>query len=214
MPESALLLGFIGAAFVVIAIPGPSVMFTIGRSLALGRVAGVVSVAGACAASFLLAVVVAAGIGALVLASPVAFLVIKYAGAAYLVYLGIRAILTRRKQVALELDGGRQSLWRVFRQSLVVGLTNPKTIAFFAAVLPQFVDRHASWPAWLQMLLYGLIWIVLGFLSDSVWALVAGSARRWFASTPRRLEMLTAIGGAFIIALGIVLALLPENLGG
>ncbi len=214
MPELALILGFVGAAFVVIAIPGPSVMFTIGRSLALGRAAGVVSVAGTCASSFVLTIVVAAGVGALVLASPVAFYVIKYAGAAYLVYLGIRAIVTRRKQVELELDGRRQPLWRVFWQGFTVGVTNPKTIAFFAAVLPQFVDRGADWPAWLQMLLYGLIWVVLGFLSDGVWAIVAGSARQWFAATPRRLEILTAVGGAFIIALGVVLALLPENLGG
>lgn len=207
MPDPTLLLAFAAASIVLIVIPGPSVLFTVGRALALGRRAGIVSVAGNSVGSLLLAVVVSLGIGALIMASEVVFTVVKLLGAAYLVYLGIRTILGRRAAAATAADAAPQAGRRVFLQALVVGVTNPKTLAFFIAVLPQFVDSGAAWPAPLQLLLLGLCFSVLAFASDAVWALIAAAARTWFATSPRRLETLTATGGAMMIGLGGVLAL-------
>ena len=118
-------------------------------------------------------------------------------------------IVRRRRHADPEGLGGPQPLGTVFWQGFAVGITNPKAIAFFAAVLPQLVDPAAEWPAPVQLLAYGVFWLVFGFASDSVWALAAGSARDWFARTPTRIEALTAIGGGFLIALGLVLALPP-----
>jgi len=208
--NAALLLGFVVAAVVIIVVPGPAVLFTLGRSIAYGRRAGIASVAGVTLASLVLLAVVAAGLGALVTASPVAMLVIRYAGAAYLLYLGVATIVRRKRHATVEFDpASRPPLARILRQGFTVGLTNPKAIAFFAAVLPQFVDPRASWPPIVQLLVYGAFWALFGFCSDSVWALAAGSARDWFARTPTRIEALTAIGGALLVALAVILALLP-----
>lgn len=210
MPDAGHLVAFIAAALVIILVPGPAVLFTIGRAIAHGRRAGIVSVAGVTLSSLVFALIVAAGVGALVMSSPVVSLVIKYAGAAYLIYLGITSIIRRRQHAAIEAgDATGAPLRRIFWQGFTVGMTNPKAIAFFAAVLPQFVDAEATWTAPVQLLLYGAIWCVIGFASDSVWALVAGSARDWFAKTPKRIEALTATGGAIIIVLGVILALIP-----
>ncbi len=207
----ALLLGFVGAAFVIIVIPGPSVLFTVGRALALGRRAGIVSVLATVTGSFVLATVVSLGVGALILASDVVYLVIRYAGAAYLVFLGVQTIVQRRRSAAATMgDSGPQSLRRVYLQALAVSLTNPKTIAFFIAILPQFADPTRPIPVPLQMEVMAVIFAALGFCSDGAWALAAAGARQWFGRSPRRLETLTAIGGAVMIALGLVLALLPR----
>lgn len=206
MPDWPAVLAFSAAAFVLIIIPGPSVLFTVGRALALGRRAGIVSVAGNTAGTFVVASIVALGIGAVISASEIAFTVIKLAGAAYLVFLGIQTIVTRKRTTAAALEGTEQPLGRVFLQAGLVGLTNPKTLAFFVAVLPQFASATSAWPMPLQLELFGLIFCVIAFASDSVWALVAAGARRWFGKSPRRLETLTATGGAMMIGLGGVLA--------
>ncbi|MBO9627686.1 MAG: LysE family translocator [Microbacterium sp.] len=205
MPWSAVL-AFSAAALALIVIPGPSVLFTIGRALALGRVAGIVSVAGNTVGSFVLATAVALGVGALIGASEIAFNVIKLAGAGYLVLLGVQTIVLRKRMAAATLDGERQSLWGVFGQACVVGVTNPKTLAFFVAVLPQFASASAGWPMPLQLELFGVIFCVIAFASDSVWAFLAAGARAWFGRSPKRLEALTATGGAMMIGLGGVLA--------
>jgi len=207
VPEWSSILAFSGAALILIVIPGPSVLFTVGRALALGRAAGIVSVAGNTVGSFILATAVALGIGALVAASEIAFTIIKFAGAAYLVFLGIQTIVRRKKTTAQALDGAPQSLSRVFLQAMVVGVTNPKTLAFFVAILPQFASTEAAWPVPLQLALFGLIFAVIAFASDTVWALAAAGARRWFGKSPKRLEALTATGGVMMIGLGGVLAL-------
>jgi len=188
-------------------VPGPSVLFTIGRALALGRTAGIVSVAGNTIGSLVLAAAVALGVGALIAASELAFTIVKLVGAAYLVLLGVQTIVRRRRMAAETLDGAGQPLWQVFLQAGVVGVTNPKTLAFFVAVLPQFVSLGGAWPAWAQMLLYSAIFGAIAFASDTAWALVAAGARRWFGRSPRRLEGLTATGGVMMIGLGGVLAL-------
>lgn len=198
------LVAFVVASVVIIVIPGPSVLFVIGRSIALGRRAGVLSVVGNALGTVPAVVAVAFGVGAIVAASVAAFTVIKIAGAVYLVWLGIQAIRHRRAGVD-GLDRAPVSTSTLLRQGFIVGLTNPKTIAFFVAVLPQFVAPAAG-AVWLQLLLLGLIFQTLALVCDSVWALVAGTARAWFARSPRRISTLSGAGGVMMIGLGGALA--------
>ena len=131
----------------------------------------------------------------------------KLAGAAYLIYLGVHAFRTRKSLVEAMTSGVKPgSTRRTLRQGFLVGVTNAKTAVFFAAVLPQFVDKGASSPAWAQILVLGLIFILIALCSDSVWAVVAGTAREWFARSPRRLEMVGGTGGLMIIGLGASIA--------
>lgn len=199
------LFAFVLASVVIIVIPGPSVLFVIGRSIALGRRAGVLSVVGNALGTIPAVLAVAFGVGAIVASSIVAFTVIKIAGAVYLVWLGIQAIRHRR-DAAADAVGGPRSSWTLLRQGIVVGMTNPKTIAFFVAVLPQFVSPAAG-PVWAQLLVLGLLFQVLALLCDSTWALAAGTARAWFARSPRRISTLSGAGGVMMIGLGGTLAL-------
>ncbi|BAJ73725.1 putative threonine efflux protein [Microbacterium testaceum StLB037] len=205
MPPIQTLLAFVAASAVLIAIPGPSVLFVIGRSIALGRRAGVLSVVGNALGNIPAILATAFGIGALVASSIVAFTVLKIIGAAYLVWLGIQAIRHRHDHVAAP-SRVPTSRWTLLRQGFVVGVTNPKTIAFFVAVLPQFVDPHAG-AVWLQLLVLGLIFQVLAVTCDSIWAVAAGTARTWFARSPKRLSTLSGTGGFMMIGLGGALAL-------
>ena len=197
---------FVAASVVLIVIPGPSVLFVIGRSLALGRLGGLLSVVGNALGMVPLVAAVALGVGALVAQSVVIFTIIKFAGALYLVYLGIQAI-RHRADAAAAVNGevAARSHWRQLGEGFIVGVTNPKTIAFFVAVLPQFVDFTAgSIP--LQLFELGVVFIVLALICDSVWALAASAARNWFARSPKRAAHLAATGGVMMIGLGGVLA--------
>ena len=197
---------FVAASVVLIVIPGPSVLFVIGRSLALGRLGGLLSVVGNALGMVPLVAAVALGVGALVDQSVVIFTIIKFAGALYLVYLGIQAI-RHRADAAAAVNGevATRSHWRQLGEGFIVGVTNPKTIAFFVAVLPQFVDFTAgSIP--LQLFELGVVFIVLALICDSVWALAASAARNWVARSPKRAAHLAATGGVMMIGLGGVLA--------
>ena len=206
VPPSSLL-GFALASLALIVIPGPSVLFVIGRSLALGRAGGLLSVVGNALGMLPLVAAVALGVGAVVAQSVVVFTIIKFAGAAYLVYLGVQAIRHRRHTaVTHEAVPPRRSRLRILSEGFVVGITNPKSLVFFVAVLPQFVDYSAGSIS-LQMMELGLVFLVLALACDSVWALVAGTARTWFARSPKRVERLGATGGVMMIGLGGVLAL-------
>jgi threonine/homoserine/homoserine lactone efflux protein len=153
-----------------------------------------------------LVIAVALGIGAVVAQSLVLFTLIKFVGAGYLVYLGIQAIRHRRHTaVTHEAAPPRRSRLRILGEGFVVGLTNPKSLVFFVAVLPQFVDYRAG-AIPLQLLELGTVFLVLALLSDSVWALAAGTAREWFGRSPKRVERLGATGGVMMIGLGGVLA--------
>lgn len=199
------LLAFMLTSLVLIVIPGPSVLFVIGRAIALGRRAGVLSVVGNALGTIPAIIAVAFGVGAIVASSIVAFTVIKIVGALYLVYLGIQAIRHRHAHI----PGIQQRPARtrtLLAEGFIVGLTNPKTIAFFVAVLPQFVDPAAG-PVWVQLLMLGLVFEALALASDSIWALAAGTARAWFARSPRRISTLSATGGVMMIGLGGALAL-------
>ncbi|MGW9630047.1 LysE family translocator [Agromyces sp. NPDC055520] len=205
------LLAFTAAAIILIVIPGPSVLFSVGRALALGRVGGLLSVLGNALGLLPLVALVALGVGAVIAQSVVLFTILKFAGALYLVYLGIQAI-RHRKDASAALTGAvaRRSHWRQLGEGFVVGATNPKTIAFFVAVLPQFVSLSSGSVA-LQMLELGLVFFVLAVISDSAWALAAGGARDWFVKSPKRAEHLAATGGVMMIGLGGVLALTGSN---
>jgi threonine/homoserine/homoserine lactone efflux protein len=199
------LLAFAAMSFLLIVIPGPSVMFTVGRALAQGRRAALSSVAGNAIGAYLLVVAVAFGVGALVERSAVAFTVLKLAGAAYLVYLGVKA-WRQHGSLPVTIDGepARGSV-RTLWDGFVVGVANPKTIVFFAAVLPQFVDPAIGHVAG-QMMLLGLIFVGIALASDSAWGLGASAARGWFARSPRRLAAVGRIGGLSMIGLGVTVA--------
>ncbi|MDN4613659.1 LysE family translocator [Leifsonia sp. F6_8S_P_1B] len=201
------LLAFALTALALIVIPGPSVLFVIGRSLALGRLGGLLSVVGNALGMLPLVVAVALGIGAVVAQSEVVFTIVKFAGAAYLVYLGIQAIRHRRHTaVTHEAAPPRHSPWRILGEGFLVGLTNPKSLVFFVAVLPQFVNYSAgSIPV--QLMELGVVFLVLALIFDSIWALAAGTAREWFGRSPKRVERLGATGGVLMIGLGGILAL-------
>ena len=205
MPPLENLFAFAVTAAVIIVIPGPSVLFTIGRSIAFGRRAGVLSGAGNALGIIPAILAVAFGVGAIVAASVVAFTVLKIAGGLYLVWLGIQAIRHRRAHVS-GTSCVPSSPWKLLRQGFIVGFTNPKTLAFFLAVLPQFVDP-AEGAVWAQLLLLGLTFQAIALVCDSVWALAAGTARAWFAKSPRRLSTFSGAGGVMMIGLGGTLAL-------
>jgi threonine/homoserine/homoserine lactone efflux protein len=202
------LLAFAAATSVLIAIPGPSVLFTVGRALAVGRRGALLTVVGGAGGAYVQVVAVALGLGAIVERSAEAYTVLKLAGAAYLVYLGVQAIRHRRLPAA---DVPAVALTaRPMRDGFVVGVTNPKMIVFLTAALPQFVDREAGGLA-LQMLVLGLVVPAISLVSDSMWALAAGTARSWFADSPRRIELLGAAGGVAMIGIGAVVAVSRRN---
>jgi threonine/homoserine/homoserine lactone efflux protein len=198
------LLAFVLASVLLIMLPGPSVLFVLGRSIALGKRGGLLSVVGNALGMLPAIAAVALGIGALVAQSVVVFTIVKIVGAAYLVFLGIQAIRHRRERAMPDQSTAPRSTLRLLAEGFVVGITNPKTIAFFVAVLPQFVDLDSgSVP--LQMIELGLIFFVIALLSDAVWALAAAGARTWFGKSPRRIAALSATGGGLMIGLGGIL---------
>jgi threonine/homoserine/homoserine lactone efflux protein len=200
------LLAFALASFVLIVIPGPSVLFVVGRALAHGRRTALATVLGNAAGMYVLAAAVAAGLGAIMERSEAAFTTVKLAGAAYLVWLGVRAIRHRDDLVGMTAAvTAPRSGWRAAREGFLVAVTNPKGMILFAAILPQFVDRSASdVPG--QMLVLALVSVVIAVVSDSGWALAASGVRSWFARSPRRLSRVGGVGGLMLIGLGIGVA--------
>jgi threonine/homoserine/homoserine lactone efflux protein len=203
------LLAFAAVAFVIIVIPGPSVLFTISRALTYGRRTAVITVIGNTSGVYVQALLVAIGLGALVERSILVFTALKLVGAAYLVYLGVTAFRHRRRlRDAMDARVGAAegiSALRTIRDGFVVGFANPKAIVFFGAILPQFVNRQAGYVP-VQMALLALIFSTIAMASDSAWGFVAGTARDWFAKSPRRLELVGGTGGLAMIGLGTALA--------
>jgi len=205
VPSAEHLLAFLLAGGVLVAIPGPSVLFIVGRALAHGRRAALTSVAGNTTGVVLIVVAVALGIGAVAAASAAVFSVLKLAGAAYLIYLGVQT-WRHRGDLAVALGGGGvPPRRRVFWQGVIVGATNPKVLVLFVALLPQFTDPAAGSPA-AQMLVLGLLFTFIAATLDSVWGLAAGAARDWFATSPARLRRVGGAGGLMMIGLGTTLA--------
>ncbi|MEK7662627.1 MAG: LysE family translocator [Actinomycetota bacterium] len=206
MPPIENLIAFSIAALVIILIPGPSVMFAVGRSLALGKGAGVLTVVGNAIGTVVWLIAVVLGLGAIVASSQFLFYGIKYAGAAYLAYLGIQAFRHRNDHgFDVDATGAPQSKFKTLREGFFVGLSNPKTMVFFTAVLPGFVDVKQG-NVMLQLLILGIIFEVIGILSDSMYAIGAGLARDWFARDPKRIGIVQGTGGLMIVGLAIWVA--------
>jgi threonine/homoserine/homoserine lactone efflux protein len=199
-------MAFALAGTILVIIPGPSVLFIVGRALAHGRRAALASVAGNTAGASLVVIVVAVGFGALAAQSVAVFTALKLVGAAYLVYLGVQTIRRRGDVVARLGEPPAPADGRMFWQGVIVGVTNPKVLVFFAAVLPQFVDTEVGSPT-TQMLVLGLLFAIIAATLDSAWGLAAGTARAWFATSPGRLRWMGGIGGTSLIVMGAGLAL-------
>ncbi|MFF0222075.1 LysE family translocator [Streptomyces sp. NPDC004629] len=209
MVSTERLVAFAAMSLLVIVIPGPSVLFVIGRALAHGRRTAVATAIGNVFGSYLLVVAVAVGVGSLVERSAALYLTVKLAGAAYLVHLGIQAFRHRGELTASAIRAkpaapARGDL-RTVLDGALVGVTNPKGVVFFAAVLPQFVD-HSAGHVPLQMLLLGLVPIGIGLVTDTLWGLTASAARAWFAGSDRRLSLIGGAGGFTMIGLGVTVA--------
>jgi threonine/homoserine/homoserine lactone efflux protein len=199
------LLVFIATTLVFVVIPGPSVLFVIGRALSLGRAGALLSVLGNACGFLVQIAAIALGLGAIIERSIVLFTVIKVVGALFLVYLGVQAI--RHSKQPINRDAvpavGR---WRSLAEGAVVGVSNPKSIVFFLAVLPQFVTVSTG-SVELQLITLGAVFAVMAVVTDSVWAIGASAARTWFARSPKRIEVLGASGGVAMIGLGGAMAL-------
>jgi threonine/homoserine/homoserine lactone efflux protein len=200
------LAGYALASLILIVIPGPSVLFVVGRALAYGRRTALATVCGNSAGNYTVAVLVAIGVGVLVQRSEQAFIVLKLAGAAYLIWLGIQAF-RRRGTLADAFAGAAppRSDKRAVREGYLVGVTNPKALILFGAVLPQFVNRSAG-NVPVQMLILALVSIGIGLVSDSTWALAASQLRAWFARSPRRFGIVGGAGGLAMIGVGVTVA--------
>lgn len=208
LDTSRLTLFFI-TAFVILVTPGPAVLYIIARSVDQGRLAGIVSTLGVGFGTMFHVAAAALGISALLATSAVAFSVLKYLGAAYLIYLGIRKLMERDPDPGQHVRAP-ESLDRIFWQGVVVNVLNPKTALFFLAFLPQFIDvprGHAT----LQMILLGLLFVVMGIFSDGVWALFAGSAGSWLKNHLGFLRAQRYFSGSVFIALGVIMAVSGQN---
>jgi threonine/homoserine/homoserine lactone efflux protein len=202
MPDASTLLVFAGASLALLAIPGPAVIYVVTRSLDQGRAAGMVSMLGIETGTFAYALAAAAGLSGLIAASVTAFTIVKYAGAAYLLYLGVRKLLERNEAEEVSLTGRS----RLFVKGMVVQLLNPKIAIFFVAFLPQFVDRsHGAVAA--QILVLGTLFTVLAVLSDGAYVMLAGALGSWVRASRRARTWLAKLSGGVYIGLGLTAAL-------
>ncbi len=188
---------------IIILAPGPSVLFVIARAIAWGRKVAVVTVAGNVTGAFVLSSLVAFGLGPILQRSDLAFAAVQWGGGLYLIYLGIDAIRKRKMHAAdmTNLGSVEPRVFQSIRDGFMVGVLNPKGLVFYAAVLPQFIDRERGNVTG-QLLFLGALFSVLAFFSDGSWGLLAGTARAWLAGDASRLEKLRATGGCVMILLG------------
>lgn len=207
MVEPGQLLGMSLVALVIIAIPGPSVLFVISRGASLGTIAALATVIGNELGLLVQVIAVAFGLGAIVAHSAAVFTVVKLVGAGYLIYLGIRTLRhCGDLAAALNATGAPAGTRRILLDGVVVGVTNPKSLLLFGAILPQFADP-AMGHLPLQLLVLGLVCVGIALICDAVWALLSGAAGSWLGRSPRRLKALRGGAGAIMIGLGAQLAL-------
>ena len=204
MPDASRLALFVGAALLLLVVPGPSVLYIVTQSVSHGRRAGMVSVAGITTGTLVHIAAATIGLSALLASSAVAFDVVKYLGAAYLIVVGVRRLAGLEQAEQTEAPRPR-SLSRLYRQGIVVNVLNPKTALFFLAFLPQFVDSTRG-AAWAQILLLGLLFAALGFLSDGVWALVAGTLGERLRRSRRFPQVQRYVSGSVFVGLGAAAA--------
>jgi threonine/homoserine/homoserine lactone efflux protein len=200
------LVTFFVASLAIIVAPGPSVLFTLARGVAWGRGVAVLTVLGNSVGTLLLSVVVALGLGPLLANSKAFSTSLQLAGGGYLVWLGVDALRRRHAhaRAMANREAARPSNLRIVRQGFTVGVLNPKSLIFFAAVFPHFVDG-AKGHVTMQLLIFGAIFSVMAFLSDSTWGVVAGTAREWLAGSPGRLVAMRATGGCVMVTLGVLI---------
>ena len=196
---------FVAAALALLLVPGPAVLYVVTRSIHQGRRAGLVSVLGIHLGTLVHVAAATAGLSALVLSSATAFTVVKLAGAAYLIGLGLWTLVSRKADAEVAL-GGERRLRRVFAQGVVVNVLNPKTALFFLAFLPQFVDPHRGHAA-LQIAILGWTFAVLGMVTDSIWAIAAGTAGDVLRRSRRFAHTQRYVSGSVFVGLGVVTAL-------
>jgi threonine/homoserine/homoserine lactone efflux protein len=197
---------FFIASITIIMVPGPSVLFTLARGVAWGRAVAVLTVLGNSIGTLILSVIVAIGVGPLLSDSKAFSITLQLAGGLYLVWLGVGAMRHRHAhaEAMRKREEYRPSNVTVVRQGFTVGILNPKSLVFFAAVFPHFVNRskgHATY----QLLLLGLIFSVMAFLSDGTWGMIAGTAREWLSDSPNRLVVLRTVGACVMMTLGVII---------
>jgi threonine/homoserine/homoserine lactone efflux protein len=204
IPSAAHLSLFVAAALALLLTPGPAVLYIVTRSVEQGRLAGLVSLLGIHAATLVHVAAAALGLSALLASSALAFSVVKYAGAAYLIWLGLRKIFGRNGGIgAIALP--RHSLARVLRDGFVVNLLNPKTALFFLAFLPQFVEASRG-AVQMQILFLGMLFVAIALVTDGAYALAAGAAGGWLKRSPRFLKAERYVSGGVFIGLGLTAA--------
>ena len=202
MPDAPTYALFVAAALALLLVPGPAVIYVVARSVSGGRLTGLVSVLGVELGTLLHAVFAAAGLSAIVASSAAAFSVVKWLGAAYLVYLGLRQIFGRGDgQEEAPSPEGNESRFRVFYQSVLVQVLNPKVALFFLAFFPQFVhaDRGAAWS---QILILGAIFCLVGLASDSLYAVGSSTVRERLLASPRLVAWSNRASGTMCLGLG------------
>jgi threonine/homoserine/homoserine lactone efflux protein len=200
------LAAFVVASMAIIIVPGPSVLFTLARGIAWGRAVAVLTVLGNSLGTLTLSAIVAVGLGPLLSDSKAFSTSLQIAGGLYLTWLGVSAFRHRHEhaRAMAERAGTRPSNVRVVREGYVVGILNPKSLVFFAAVFPHFVNRSEG-SVTNQLLLLGAFFSAMAFCSDSTWGIIAGTAREWLSGSPTRLVVLRTIGACVMMTLGVVI---------
>ena len=204
MPSLSTYSVFLATAIVLLLIPGPAVLYVVTRSIEMGRSGGLASVAGITTGTVVFVALAAVGLSSLILASTAVFDAVKYVGAAYLLVLGVRRLLGRGLEPPEE-EAVPRTRRRAYAQGVFVNLTNPKTIVFVFAFLPQFVNPNAQ-HAWVQVVALGLSFALLGFLSDSMWALAAGTVADRLRGSAGIARVQRGVGGSVLVGLGILAA--------
>jgi threonine/homoserine/homoserine lactone efflux protein len=206
VPSAANLGLFVSAAFVLLLIPGPAVLYIFARSVERGRLAGLVLVLGIHVATLVHIAAAALGLSAILASSAIAFGVVKYAGAAYLIWLGLKKIFGRNGAASVAVKPRNDGYFRLFRDGFVVNLFNPKTALFFLAFLPQFVDVSRGHLA-MQVAFLGLLFTGIGIVTDCCYALAAGTAGDWLKKSRGYLNFERYVSGALFVGLGLTAAL-------
>jgi threonine/homoserine/homoserine lactone efflux protein len=209
MFEPSQIFFFAGAALALLLVPGPAVIYIVTRSVNQGRLGGLVSVLGIETASLCHVTAASLGLSAILLSSALAFGVVKYLGAAYLIYLGLRKFIVREEEQESRVDR-QESLWRVYSQGLIVNLLNPKTALFFFAFLPQFVNINRGNPT-LQILLLGILFVSMATITDGSYAMLASSIADRLKDNPSLLKGRRYFEGLVYIGLGVTMALSGSN---
>jgi threonine/homoserine/homoserine lactone efflux protein len=206
VPDLSTLAVFSLAALALLVVPGPAVLYIVARSVTHGRLAGIVSMLGVATGGLVHAVAAALGLSSLLVSSATAFTAVKYAGAVYLVVLGLRTLRSRPAAAGAAVPAEPVPLRLLYLQGVVVNVLNPKTALFFLALLPQFVDVHAGSAA-LQMIFLGVVFVALGVVSDGAYALAAGSVGAWARRRPLAVRAQRWVSGGVLVGLGVATAL-------